>query len=202
MAPIKIGLHGGAFNPPHNGHLACVHAALEQCQLNRVLWVPYANPAHRDIPCDPGAKVRLELCRLALKDQPQIEVSDIELQRDGISYTIDTLKELEQIHPAASFTLILGADAALQLPNWYQPSEILRRVDVVVLPRVGIVKSQLARIFQSVEKTCTWMLLELPELPVSSTEIRQKIVAGDSIHQLVPAAVEHEIRHRLLYSHR
>ncbi|MFL5865944.1 MAG: nicotinate-nicotinamide nucleotide adenylyltransferase, partial [Thermoleophilaceae bacterium] len=112
----RVGILGGAFNPPHIGHLICAQEATTQLELDTVEFVPTARPPHREIEQDPGPEVRLEMCELAVADDDRFNASRIELDREGPSYTSDTLRSLHDAHPDDELFLVLGADQAERLP--------------------------------------------------------------------------------------
>jgi nicotinate-nucleotide adenylyltransferase len=127
---VKLGLLGGTFNPPHIGHLLCAQEARVQLGLDRVDLVPVHVPPHKQVTDDPGPEVRLELCRLAVGEDEALGVSDIDVRRPGPSFTVDTLRGLGT--EDLQLTFIVGGDMALSLPDWREPSEILR------LARLGV----------------------------------------------------------------
>ncbi|HTR73484.1 MAG TPA: nicotinate (nicotinamide) nucleotide adenylyltransferase [Solirubrobacteraceae bacterium] len=135
----SVGILGGTFNPPHAGHLALARNALEELGLDRVLLMP-ANvapnkPASGE---DPGADHRLAMCRLAVADEPGIQASELEIERGGVSYTVDTLFSIHDKEPDAELTLILGADTARTLPGWREPERLLGLAGLAVAERDGL----------------------------------------------------------------
>src|SRR5919202_1784895 len=112
----ELGILGGTFNPPHIGHLVMIEEALNQLGLDRVLLMPVARPPHKEAPEDPGADVRLELCRLAIAGEERVDVSDLEIERGGASYTVDTLRGLHERDPEHELTFIVGGDMAYSCP--------------------------------------------------------------------------------------
>lgn len=135
---MKIGVYGGSFNPPHRGHTRSAKTALRQLGLQRLLVVPSGSPPHKTLPPgSPTAEQRLEMARLAFRDIPDCEVSDVETRRPGESYTIDTLRELKSLYPGADFYLIVGADMFLTLGRWRASDEILGLVSPAVTLRLG-----------------------------------------------------------------
>src|ERR1700733_3482241 len=109
---VRVGILGGTFNPPHLGHLVCAQEAYRQLELARVMLIPASIPPHKPVEDEPGAEHRLELCRLAVQDDERFEVADLELRRDGPSYTVDTLEVLRAEAPNTELFLILGGDIA------------------------------------------------------------------------------------------
>ena len=190
---MKIGIFGGTFDPPHNGHLIAAQDACEALQLDRLLFIPAGNPSHkRDQSISPAA-IRLEMLQAAVVGDNRFEVSDVELRRPGFSYTADTLRQLKDMHPGAEFYLLLGADQVRDLPTWYQPEEVARLARIVLISRSGIdaVPQVESLVFTTVRIT---------RIDVSASDIRQRVAEGRSIRYLVPAAVETIIRERGLYT--
>ena len=132
---MRIGILGGTFNPPHLGHLVCAQEAYIQLELERVMLIPARQPPHKPVDEEPGAKHRLELCRLAVEGDPRFEVSDLELNREGPSYTVDTLSSLHSSIPDTDLYLILGGDIAAGLPDWHEPERVLSLATVAVAKR-------------------------------------------------------------------
>ena len=125
LQPLRIGLFGGAFDPPHDAHLALARAAIDQLALDRLHVLPTGDAWHKSRPLSPGAD-RLAMCRLAFADLPRVRVDDRELRRDGATYTIDTLAELHAEEPAAQLFLVIGADQAAAFHRWRRAADILR----------------------------------------------------------------------------
>ncbi|MGH7882152.1 MAG: nicotinate (nicotinamide) nucleotide adenylyltransferase [Candidatus Dormibacteraceae bacterium] len=133
---MRVGVVGGTFDPIHRGHLAMAEVARHCCDLERILIIPAADPPHR-VPAIATAEHRLAMCQLAVRGHPHLEVRELELQRVGPSYTVDTLNQLQMELPQAELHLILGWDAAHELPSWERWEEVLRRARLVVVPRHG-----------------------------------------------------------------
>ena len=183
---MKVGVFGGEFDPPHLGHLAVVRAAREQLALDRVIVVPTARPPHREASPTP-AETRVRLAEAAFAREPGVEVSRIELDREGPSHTVDTLRALQ---PRGELVLILGTDQASDLLacRWHQSQEVLRLARVAVAPRGA------ARAFDRPEVT----VLRMDPVDVSSTGVRAALRAGAGTDE-VPAAVLELIRAEGLY---
>lgn len=191
---MKLGIFGGSFNPPHMGHLVVLESVRDQLQFDKILLIPSAQtPNKHDISLAPAA-MRLEMTKLAVQGNPAFEISDIEIQRKGISYTVDTLSTLVGLYPKASFSLIIGADNFMEFQTWKSPKEILDKANLVVMSRPGFshrdVKHDLVRLTQFVN---------VPLIGISGTDIRRRVKLGRSIHFLVPPAVEEYIRVHRLY---
>lgn len=197
----RIGILGGTFDPPHLGHLVIAEEARWQLGLEEVLFVPAGQPwlkSRREI-SDP--KHRLEMLRLALAFNPHFRVSDIEIQRSGLSYTVDTLRALkEKRGEGAEFYFILGWDALASVPMWKEPEEIIRLCFLVAVGRPGSRKPKLSELAQAVPGIEERVIfLQTPQIGISSTEIRRRASQGLSLRYLVPEAVEKYIREHKLY---
>jgi len=187
-AAMKFGILGGTFNPIHWGHLLLAETARDQLGLDRVLFIPVHQPPHKNAKgLLPGA-VRLELVQVAIRDHPAFVASDIELQRESVSYTLDTVKVLREQLPMAKLFLLIGQDMlAVQWKGW---QEITQLCTVVMAARPG---GKTRRRAGSVKS------LEMPQVGISSSDIRARVAAGRSIRYLVPVAVERYIRDHQLY---
>lgn len=141
---MRLGILGGAFNPPHIGHLVCAQEAVLQLELDRLLFVPMGTAPHRDIQQDPGTEARFEMCELAVDDDERLEVSRLEIDREGPSYTADTLRTLHDDGGEDELFLVLGGDQAAALPKWHEPEEVLRLSTVAVVERSGFHREAVA----------------------------------------------------------
>jgi len=200
-APRRIGILGGTFDPPHLGHLWLATLATEALQLDRVLFMPAAQPPHKRRQEISGATDRLLMTRLAISDNRDFELSAIEMERPGPSYTVDSVEELQrQVGARTSLYLVMAADSLSQIETWREPDRLLSLVEWVVGPRPGVELPQrtaLDRRFGEAAKRIH--LLSGPSLDVSSSEIRARVAAGHTIRYLVPRAVEELIVERSLY---
>lgn len=195
----RIGVLGGAFNPPHLGHLWLAQEAHTRLGLDRVLLVPFGEPPHRVLDADPGPRERLRLAQLAVGDDDRILVSPIETNRQGPSYMADTLIQLREIEPAAELTLILGADQALKLRSWHEPEQVLEMARLAVADREGVGVDDVAAALRGLPGADAIESFPLPRIEVSSTLIRERVGAGLPIRYLVPDAVADRIASAGLY---
>ncbi len=196
---MRIGIYGGTFNPPHVGHLICAQEALIQLGLDRVLFIPACVPPHKSVPDDPGAEHRLGMCQAAVADDERFEVSDLEVKRGGTSYTLDTLEELNTSVPNSDLFLILGADMAASLPRWHRPERILELATLALAGRAGTPDTAVTEALSSVPGGERARHFDMPTIDLSSTVIRTRAAAGQSIRYLVPDSVAHYIRSHSLY---
>jgi nicotinate-nucleotide adenylyltransferase len=195
---VKLGVLGGTFDPVHSGHVAAAEAAAECADLDEVVFVPAGNPPHRP-PAEATPVQRLEMCRLATADDPRFAVSDVEVQREGASYTVDTLLALRGANPHAELFLILGWDAASQLRSWHRPDEVLALAPIVVVSRPGRRAPGEAELRSAGLDPARIILCARTTPPVSGSEIRRALAAGKSIGGMVPEAVERYIAAHHLY---
>jgi nicotinate-nucleotide adenylyltransferase len=194
-----LGVLGGTFNPPHIGHLVMVGEALNQLGLDRVMLMPVARPPHKEAPEDPGADVRLELCRLAAEGDERIEVSDLEIRRGGASYTVDTLRALHESVPEHALTFIVGGDMAYSLPSWREPEAILDLARLAVAEREEIRREHIAERLEPLHAGDQVVFFDMPRLDLSSSAIRARVASGRPIRYLVPDPVAEAIEARDLY---
>ena len=196
----RIGIFGGTFNPPHNGHLAVARAAVERLELDSLLVVPAKTPPHKDVEDDPGAEVRFELCEQAFRGEPRVVVSRLELDREGPSWTVDTLKEVVAEHPDCELVLILGEDAALSLPTWKDPEVITGLATIAWVARAdGLARGDVGEVVRSLGAPKEATLLPMDPVEVSSTSVRESFVEGRGDDALVPQGVATMISERSLY---
>lgn len=196
----RLGVLGGTFDPPHVGHLWLAALAADALELDRVLFMPAAQPPHKRPGLAGSADHRLELTRTAIADDPLFAITDLELQRPGPSFTVDSITELQAQHPGTTLMLLMAADTLAQIDTWRQPERLLELVEWGVGPRPGSVLPDPARLAASFGAGASRIhLLEGPALDVSSSRIRQRVAAGRTIRYLVPRAVETLIAERGLY---
>lgn len=197
---MRLGVLGGTFDPVHRGHLALAAAARDELSLDEVLFVPAGRPwrkAEREI--SPHTN-RLAMLRLALEGEDAFAVSTVELEREGPSYTADTLEALHDERPHAELFFIVGADALVDLPNWVRPERILELARLAVARRDDVPDEavrEAERRLPALSSRLVW--LSMPVARVSATEIRERVRHGQAVEELVPAAVERYIRERGLY---
>ena len=190
-------MFGGAFDPPHIAHVALAQAAVAQLKLDELRIFPTGQAWHKARALTQGVH-RLEMARLAFADVPHAVVDGRELQRSGATYTVDTLRELKAEFPDAQLLLVIGADQAEALHSWRESGEITRLATISVAararPEPGAGDFDISLLTARQVET-----VELPSMPVSATEIRARVSAGQGIAQLVPAAVARYIEHHHLY---
>ena len=196
---MRVGVMGGVFNPPHIGHVACACETLDQLGLDVVRLVPARRPPHRAIEPEPGADVRAELCERAIDGHPRLEVSRLELDREGPSYSVDTLRAMHDAAPEDQHFLILGADQAKAFPTWREPREIVSLAALVIAERPGSGRDGVELSLAAVGGGAA-TFLDMPRIGISSTLVRQRVGSSRLYRHLVPGGVADLIEERGLYS--
>ncbi len=201
---MRIGVFGGSFDPVHWGHLRLAECCLRQAQLDRVVFVPAAHQPLK--PQGPVASPadRVAMLRLAIGDRPTFGVSTVELDRGGVSYTVDTLRELGEQQPGSEFYFLMGADSLADFPNWRDPALICELATPLVVRRPGSADPDFTALRPFVTaarlKEIRAVQVEMPATPISSSQIRQLIAEGGDWQALAPPAVAKYISERRLYS--
>ena len=198
---MRVGIYGGTFSPVHNGHVAAAKAFMEQMWLDILYVIPTGVTPHKDMKGDATAKDRLEMCRLAFSDVEGVIVSDLEMRREGKSYTVDTLRQLYD--PAGRLFFLMGTDMLLTLDRWREPEEIFRLCYPVYIRR----EADAALDATIVEKITSYRerfgktvpRIVAPAIELSSSLVREAVAAGESIDGMVPATVADYIREKRLY---
>ena len=198
-----LGVIGGSFDPVHVGHLGIAEEARVQFALERVVFVPAARPPHKGGGTGACAADRLEMVRLAIDGNPHFLASDVEMRREGPSYTIDTLEQIQRMYPEAHVYFIVGADSLAELKTWHRAMELAERFDFIIVARPGVArpsKEELAGDFTGeIARKLDGRFLETAMFDVSGTRIRRRVGQGRSIRYLVPPAVERYILSKGLY---
>ena len=199
-----IALFGGTFDPIHLGHLIIARSVGEQLGAGRIIIVPSASPPHKDAATVTPADHRVAMARLAVADEPGFEVSDCEVQRDGPSYTVDTIAHFRRtLGPETDLCWIIGADSLTELVSWYRVSELVDACRIVTASRPGFDNPDLSALRPPLSETQVATLkqgiLATPRIDISSTDIRRRVAAGRSARYLVPEAVRTYIEENSLY---
>lgn len=217
----SLGILGGTFNPPHLGHLAVARHARQELGLERVLLVPAHTAPYKSsgsdaggsggvAGSDPGPQHRLRMCQLAVAGDEGLAVSAVEVERGGLSYTVDTLRSIHASHPSAQLTFIVGADTASTLGSWREPAQLLELAQLAVATRDGTARQRVLDALAAVESTSadgsvdhsntagSVSFLEMPAIEVSSSQVRERVARGEAIDQLVgPAVADYIAAHQL-----
>jgi nicotinate-nucleotide adenylyltransferase len=195
-----IGVLGSAFNPPHLGHLALAQEALWQLDLSEVVLMPTGEAPHKRIADDPGREQRLAMTRLAAADDSRFSVSTLEVDRDGPSYTYETLELLADQRADTELVFVMGADAAVGLESWRAPERVVELARIAVARRSGISDAEVAAVMRSLGADGRATMLEMPQFGVSSSAVRERAAGGRPLRYLVPESVARFIEEKGIYS--
>jgi nicotinate-nucleotide adenylyltransferase len=179
MTGGRIGVFGGAFDPPHIGHLVVAQDVLEELELDRLLIVPSARPPHREAVLTP--EERLELTRTAFRGDPRFEVSDVEQRRAGPSWTVDTLEKIRREAEPDELLLVIGEDQYRGFETWREPERILELAQLAVMPRDGVAPDA--------DPRYPFTPVPVTRVDVSSTRVRDRLQAGRTTRYLVPESI-------------
>ncbi len=199
---MNIGVVGGTFDPIHIGHLTVAEEVRVRLNLAEILFVPAGQPWLRTNSPISAAEHRVQMVRLAIEDKPYFKLSTMEIERAGPTYTVDTVAELKvQLGAGDELFFILGWDSLAELPQWREPSRLIKMCRLVAVPRVGSpvpdlnsLEAAIPGLSQSV------ILLDMPYIDISASAIRERVARGLSIHHLVPEPVERYIKQHGLYT--
>jgi len=192
--PVRLGVFGGTFDPPHVGHVSLTRELQESEAFQKILWIPVGVPPHKPVNPLTSPKLRMEMARAAIDGCAHQSVSDIELLREGPSYTVDTLRALRSECPEATPVLIMGSDQFAELAGWHEAEEVVRLADVCVLPRGGV---ELATVLPPL--SVVWSAADVSPVDVSSSEVRRRVREGRPYRHLVPGGVADIIEREGLY---
>jgi nicotinate-nucleotide adenylyltransferase len=200
---MRIGIYGGSFDPVHYGHLLLAESCREQRQLDEVFFVPAALSPHKTRQASSEGKYRVEMLRLAIGGHPDFDVKTWELDRGGVSYTVETLREVRMYFPTADVFLLMGADSLHDFPNWREPKAICQLATIVVVDRPGSPHVSLAPLSGLVDeekgKKLENLRVQMPQIDLSSSDLRDRVAAGKSIRFRTPRSVEAYIETQGLY---
>lgn len=194
---VKIGLFGGTFDPIHSGHLLIAELAKKKVGLDQVWFIPAANPPHKLDRQVTSAHHRVEMIKLAIAKKPYFHLSMVELERSGLSYTVETLQILTRAYPMAQFYLIVGADMVKDLPNWYKIEKIIQTVEIVGVYRPHV---YVKNIPEWLADRLIWIEEEI-SIHVSSSYIRRHIVCHDLLQHVIPVSILRYIEENHLYEY-
>jgi nicotinate-nucleotide adenylyltransferase len=197
--PERVGIMGGTFDPVHYGHLLIAEIARAEFDLHRVVWVPAGDPPHKTADPVTSAEHRYAMTLLATATHPQFEVSRLELERAGRSYTLDTVLTFREQLPNAELFFITGADAILEILTWYRHEELIRACAFIAATRPGYDLGQLRAVLPP-EYLPRIHPITTPGVDISSTNVRERVLAGKPIRFLVPEPVEAYIAKHRLYT--
>ncbi len=193
MVLMRIGIYGGSFDPIHFGHLLLAESAREQLQLDTVVFMPAGIAPHKQQDKTTSPAARLDMLKLAIGGQSAFEVSDLEIKRGGISYTVDTLTELRAQYADAELILLVGADTLVDMPNWKDPERIVSLANIGVVERTG------SQVEMHSLPGAEILRVTMPRIDLSSRQMRTKVEHRKSIRYCTPRAVEKYIEAAGLY---
>jgi nicotinate-nucleotide adenylyltransferase len=200
---MRVGVFGGTFDPIHTGHLILAEQCREQGRLDEVWFVPAPRPPHKDEPALTRFEQRVEMLALALAGNPAFRIDELEKERSGPSYTVETLAELRRRHPAHEFYLLVGSDTLHDLPHWYEPIRLLELAGLLVMARPNnpVLTAEQLRAKLHLPDTVPLRLevVETPQIDISSRDLRRRAAAGRSLRYFLPRAVECYIHDKQLY---
>ena len=201
---MRLGVFGGTFNPVHLGHLILAEQCREQGRLDQVLFIPAARPPHKQDLTLIAYAQRVEMLALAISGQPAFRIDDLEKDRPGPSFTVDTLTQLRERDADAELWLIIGSDTLHDLPQWHQPARILELAGLLIVPRsrwpipdADEMKKTLALLENF---PLRYQVCDVPLIDIASRDLRRRIAAGQSVRYLVPRAVEAYLHDKDLYA--
>ncbi len=198
---MKKGIMGGTFDPLHNGHMHIAYEALEKLNLDKIVFIPTGNPPHKNNNITDAA-IRYKVVEKAIKDERCFEINEYEVLKDGLSFTYETLEYLNETEPDTKWYFICGVDCLMELASWKNVSTILELCNLVVFIRPGYNDAEILNQKEKVEKEFNKkiILLDLPQMDISSSYIRERIEEGKNISYLVPYSVNKDIKNLNLYT--
>lgn len=197
----KFGIMGGTFDPIHFGHLVIANEVLSKYKLNKIIFVPTGTPPHKPSIGITSSYHRYMMTQFATMTNPRFDVSDIEVSKSEVSYTVDTIRKFYEMYPGTKFYFITGTDAVLELPTWKDTEGILQLCTFIAVNRPGYVTDNLEERIKKIAKEYNGeiFILNAPQLKISSTDIRKRIFTQRPIKYLLPETVEQYIIKNNLY---
>ena len=200
---MRIGVFGGTFDPIHYGHLILAEQCREQGRLDEVWFVPAPRPPQKSEDALTRFEQRVEMLALAIAGHRAFRIDELEKERSGPSYTVDTLAELQRRHPSDEFCLLVGSDTLLDLPHWYEPQRVVQLASLLVMRRpnneVLPLEELRARLYLPSSVPLRLEVVETPLIDISSRDLRRRVAAGRSVRYFLPRAVEIYIQDKKLY---
>ena len=195
--PVRIGLFGGTFDPPHRGHIAVAADVADALDLDQILWIPAGQPPHKSLVSVAPLALRLEMTCDIVKADSRFEVSKIEVERGGVSYTLDTVRVLRENYPGTILFLIIGTDQYREFGKWRNPEKLLELAELVVMDRGG---QRGQNCVPEVEDIGKVHFVSVGQVDISSTDVRLAAHDGEDLNALVPAEIEEIILREGLYA--
>ncbi|MFZ7121253.1 MAG: nicotinate-nucleotide adenylyltransferase [Eubacteriaceae bacterium] len=197
----KVGILGGTFNPVHYGHLLLAESARDRLSLDKIIFIPTGTNPHKVLKGDIEAKDRYNMTKIAINNNKYFDISRIEIERKGYSYTIDTLEEMQRLYNYDDYYFITGADIIFEIDTWKKANNLLKKIKIVTTFRPGYMQENLDQRIKELKELYEAKIYKLhtPEMDISSSEIRSRIKHGYSIKYLLPEEVERYIVDKKLY---
>jgi nicotinate-nucleotide adenylyltransferase len=200
---MRLGIFGGSFDPVHLGHLKLADCCRTQAELDQIWFVPAAQQPLKPQGPQASDAQRLEMLQLACQEEAALVISEIEIRRGGVSYSVDTLRTIHRLHPKAELFFLMGADALVDLPSWHKPAEFCRLATPLVVSREGSAAPNLKALEELLAPERIAQMranqVAMPPVPISSSQIRELILAGGEWRHLVPPQVADYIDQQGLY---
>jgi nicotinate-nucleotide adenylyltransferase len=200
---MRVGVYGGTFDPVHQGHLVLAEQCREQGRLDQVWFIPAFRPPNKLEQALTRFEQRVEMLSLAIAGNPSFHINELEKERVGPSYTVETLTTLQQHHHGVEFWLLVGSDTLADLPHWYQPQRLVELAGLMVMARPGTAilsaEELQAQLALEPDRPIRLQVAETPSLDISSRDLRRRVAAGRSIRYFLPRAVEVYIQEKRLY---
>lgn len=197
----RLGIFGGTFNPPHNGHIYIAHRAMELAGLDKMIFVPCGTPPHKSVWGDVDALCRFEMTRLAIVDYKEFEISDLEVVSQGPNYTAETLKKFQDIFPGSQLCFVVGGDSLRDMEKWYHPEKIFGMAEVVAVSRGGVDDRVVEEKSEYYRKKYNAQITTVGINPVeiSSSQIRDMIAKGQDVSEIIDPKVLKYIQDNKIY---
>lgn len=198
---LRIGIFGGTFNPPHNGHLYIAEQAMSLARLDKMVFVPCGNPYHKTNKNSTEAKHRYEMVRLAIQGKPNFEISDIETKFDEPSYTAKTLRRFKSIYPKDKLCFLVGGDSLMDMEGWYHPEEIFKLAEIIAAKRGGVDSQKTVDAAEMLKKkyNAEITLIDIEPMELSASHIRETLFTNADTQKALPEKVFEYIKKTKLY---
>lgn len=202
VTPLRIGILGGTFDPPHLAHIHLAETAHQQLDLNQIFFVLAAEPPHKHGKTRASVAQRLAMLKQALVDYPQFEISHVDVERPGPHYSVDTLRIFKRIYVDAELYFIMGTDSLADLTNWKNPTGILEQCKLAVMNRPGYNDTSIIHNHQLPELADRCVLLDGPELDISSSQLLLGMELGNDVSTMLAPGVLELIQREQIYAKR
>jgi nicotinate-nucleotide adenylyltransferase len=196
---MRLGIFGGTFDPIHHGHLIVADELRYRLELDRVLFLPAGRPPHKTDQDITANEHRVNMLQTAIAGDPYFDISFVDIERDGLSYTADSMREHQERYPEAEITFLMGQDSFRDLPYWYRPGELARLVKLGIALRPGIVVDTENIVHRVPELEGRFEIVTVPLIQIASSEIRRRVRENEPIRYQVPPSIDSYIHQHGLY---